>query len=543
MMTTTMKTTILAATFLLLASPGAAQDPAPQPQLFDVAGQCMACHNGIISPDGLDISFGTSWRPSMMANSARDPYWQAAVKRETMDHPDAAAAIQDECSKCHMPMARFQAHAAGQQFESFGKLPWQRGTGTPARTLALARDGVSCTMCHQIQAEGLGTEETFVGEFEVDTETPLGQRPVYGPYDVPEGASRAMLSSGRFLPTRSEHVRESGLCASCHTLYTHARNDAGEVVGELPEQVPYLEWLHSDYPDEQSCQGCHMPKVEGQTNISSTLPNPRPDVRKHVFRGGNFFVPRIFNLYRTELAVTALPAELDAMVNATEQFLANRTAEVAVESQAVEDGTLRFDVAVTNLAGHKLPSAYPSRRAWLHVTVADADGHAVFESGALRRDGSIVGNDNDNDAARYEPHYATIDDPDQVQVYEAIMADHRGGVTTGLIFGVEYLKDSRLLPRGFDKATADADIAVHGAAADDPDFTASGDRVRYRVDVSQRAGPFTVQAELWYQPIGFRWARNLGEYDAPEPNRFVRFYDSLSHVSGTILAEAVARIE
>lgn len=550
MMNTTLKTAALAAALLLLAAPGAAQThpgqpqpPQQQPQLFDVAGQCMACHNGIISPDGLDISFGTSWRPSMMANAARDPYWQAAVKRETMDHPDAAVAIQDECSKCHMPMARFQAHTAGQPFESFGKLPWQRGTGTSPQVLALARDGVSCTMCHQIEAEGLGSEETFVGAFNVDTGTPMGQRPVYGPYDVPEGASRAMLSSGRFVPTQSEHVRESGLCASCHTLFTHARNDAGEVIGELPEQVPFLEWLHSDYRDEQSCQSCHMPKVEGETSISSTLPNPRPDVRRHVFRGGNFFVPRIFNLYRTELAVTALPAELDAMISATEQFLATRTARVAVEEQRVEEGTLGFDVAVTNLAGHKLPTAYPSRRAWLHVAVMDADGSTVFESGALRRDGSIVGNDNDNAAARYEPHYTTIDDPEQVQIYEAIMVDYRDEVTTGLVYGVEFVKDSRLLPRGFDKATADPDIAVRGAATEDADFDAPGDRVRYEVDVSRRTGPFTVEARLWYQPIGFRWARNLAEYDAPEPNRFVRFYESLSHVSGTVLAEAVARIE
>ena len=42
-----------------------------------------------------------------------------------------------------------------------------------------------------------------------------------------------------------------------------------------------------------------------------------------------------------------------------------------------------------------------------------------------------------------------------------------------------YLKDNRLLPHGFDKRTAEPDIAVHGAALDDPDFTGAGDRVRY----------------------------------------------------------------
>ena len=51
----------------------------------------------------------------MMANSARDPYWQGAVRRETIDHPESAAAIEDECSKCHMPMARFTAHTGGRE--------------------------------------------------------------------------------------------------------------------------------------------------------------------------------------------------------------------------------------------------------------------------------------------------------------------------------------------------------------------------------------------------------------------------------------------
>ena len=30
---------------------------------------------------GEDISIGFAWRASMMANSSRDPYWQAGVRR------------------------------------------------------------------------------------------------------------------------------------------------------------------------------------------------------------------------------------------------------------------------------------------------------------------------------------------------------------------------------------------------------------------------------------------------------------------------------
>ena len=42
--------------------------------------------------------------------------------------------------------------------------------------------------------------------------------------------------------------------------------------------------------------------------------------------------------------------------------------------------------------------------------------------------------------------------------------------------------------------------------------------------------------ELWYQPIGFRWAQNLRLQPAPETNRFVSYYEAMADVSGTILA-------
>jgi len=73
---------------------------------------------------------------------------------------------------------------------------------------------------------------------------------------------------------------------------------------------------------------------------------------------------------------------------------------------------------------------------------------------------------------------------------------------------VKYVKDNRLLPRGFDKRTADKDIAVQGDAAQDPDFGDKGNSVRYSVATGDAQGPFLIEAELWYQPISYRWAQN-----------------------------------
>jgi hypothetical protein len=196
---------------------------------------------------------------------------------------------------------------------------------------------------------------------------------------------------------------------------------------------------------------------------------------------------------------------------------------------------------VENLGGHKLPTAYPSRRAWLHIVVREDSGRVVFESGALRSDGSIDGNENDSDAKHFEPHYREIREPNQVQIYESILQDSQGGVTTGLLSAVGYVKDNRLLPHGFESTTASADIAVRGDAAGDPNFTDHGQKLLLSADVRGASGPFSVTVELLYQPIGYRWAQNLKSFKGAEISRFTDYFDSLKTSDSTIvLATGVA---
>jgi hypothetical protein len=137
---------------------------------------------------------------------------------------------------------------------------------------------------------------------------------------------------------------------------------------------------------------------------------------------------------------------------------------------------------------------------------------------------------------RFEPHYTEIRQSDQVQIYESIMGDSNGAVTTGLLTAARFIKDNRLLPRGFDKSTAEPDIAVIGGAAQDADFTGSGDRVRYSIDPGPATGSFQIVAELMYQPISFRWADNLRRYPSAETMRFVSYYDSMSGASAEVIA-------
>ena len=502
---------------------------------FATSDNCLACHNGLTAPNGEDVSIGVAWRASMMANSSRDPYWQASVRRETLDHPKHADAIEDECAICHMPMARTAAHAAGGRGEVFSLLPGGRASGDRR---ALAADGVSCTLCHQIGPERLGTRESFVGGFAIAAPDADGIR-AFGPYDVDRGRTRTMRSATEAVPSKSDHLRQSEVCATCHTLYTEAFGPSGEVVGALPEQMPYLEWRHSAFATERTCQSCHMPDVES-VPIASVLGEPRERLARHTFLGGNFFMLRMLNRFRTELGVTAPAQEMDAAARATLRQLESDTASVVITRAAVTQGELDVEIDVRNLTGHKLPTGYPSRRAWLHVTIRDQAGSLVFESGAVGATGRIAGNDNDADASRVEPHYAEIRSAEQVQIYEAVIAGRDGRVTTGLLTATQYVKDNRLLPRGFDKGTAVPDVAVHGDASSDRDFTGDGDRIRYRVPV-RGSGPFAVDVELRYQPISFRWADNLRGYNATEPARFVQFYDSMAASSSTVLSRATTR--
>jgi hypothetical protein len=486
------------------------------------------------------VSIGADWRATMMANSAKDPYWQAAVRREVTDHPSSAASIEDQCATCHMPMARYEAHLAGGNGTVFENLPVG---ASDERAAVLAGDGVSCTVCHQIVSDGLGEPISFSGGFAVDETSPWGERNLLGPFTTDLGRAGIMHSATAFTPREAPHIQSSELCASCHTLFTETLDAEGRRIGELPEQVPYLEWQESVFPARDiQCQSCHMPVVTEPVPVTRVLGQPREEVSRHIFLGGNFFVLGMLNRYRNELGVDALPQELDRAQRRTVEHLRTDAARMAIEEAEVSGGRLTAVVAVENLGGHKLPTAYPSRRVWLHLTVRDRAGSIVFESGAFRADGSIEGNDLDSGSG-YEPHYDVIERADQVQVYETVMVDSEDRVTTGLLRGVRFAKDNRILPLGFDAATAPEEVAVRGEAGSDPNFTGGSDRVRYEVALGGAVGPFTVEAALWFQPISYRWARELDAYDTFETRRFVEYYDAMAAGSALELVRVSRSIE
>jgi hypothetical protein len=407
----------------------------------------------------------------------------------------------------------------------------------------LAADGVSCTVCHQIQNSNLGQRSSLDGGFLIDVTKGGEEREMFGPFDDPDaGRQRLMHSATGFTPRKVDYLGNSALCASCHTLFTDALDDQGHPVGSLPEQMPYQEWQHSDYVQTNSCQDCHMTQVKGEAPITSIHAQNHEGVFRHIFVGGNATLLRMLKDHAGELGVIATSRELEAEARRSEALLAHDSATVEIRDALESGRQLNFNLFVTNKTGHKLPTAYPARRAWLHVTVRDAAGAIVFESGAVRPDGSIVGNDNDADPAKFEPHYARITQPDQVEIYESIMGDFKNRVTTGLVYGNHYLKDNRILPKGFDKVTADANIAVIGEARNDARFVGGAHAVAYSIALPGGRGPYRISAELLYESIGYRWAHNLEPYQAFEPQRFLGYYNAQAANLPKLLASAARTV-
>ena len=497
--------------------------------LFVTSPICTICHGSLTDSLGNDVSIDAHWRPTLMANAATDPLFLASVSSEVQRAPDLRDVIEDTCATCHLPMAYTQADADGTSTRIFDD-----GLLHPDNPLFdEAIEGVSCTLCHQITDAFLDDPEIPAdGSYVIDLTTAPPDRLTYGPYVEPQQPEIMQVSSG-YIPVHGPHIEEAALCATCHTLFTPTLDPAGEIVGEFPEQTPFLEWLHGIFgdglgDDDRTCQSCHMPLAEGEVALSRVPGglDPRSPFYQHQFVGGNVFMQRLLRDNRETLGLTATVEEFDAAIARTEQFLREQTADLTVGDARLTIDNLVVTLNVANRSGHKFPTSFPSRRAWIHLTVRDDDDNVIFESGAFQTDGAIVGNAADENAALFESHYDTITSPDQVQIYEPIMENTDGEVTYALLRAAAYAKDNRLLPAGFDKATAEEDIAVWGAAAVDANFVAGSDTVTYRVPIDPTCARFTVTAELLYQSASYRYVTDVREESTPPIDEFGDFYDA-----------------
>ncbi len=512
-----------AAVSSLLAANASGPGPRESSDHFMHSGTCADCHSAseeataLRSPLGDDVSPHGTWKATMMANSFRDPYWRAQVSKEAALHPEKAGEIEALCLRCHAPMAHHEARLEDYEPESIESCEID----------ALAQDGVSCTICHQVQPDQLGTEKSFSGHLQIEP-----GRVVFGPYENPNVGM--MRGTTGFTPRFGAHIQRSALCGSCHTLITH---HGGE---PFHEQTPYLEWRNSEFCDEpeyngeidrsetsKTCQECHMADV-GTTRIARD-PNgndlflrDREHVRAHGFVGGNAFMLDLMRANHEELELDAPPEAFARTARMTRRQLMNHTARVAIRAAESDGDDAMFSVRVENLSGHKLPTAYPARRVWLRVEVTQG-GEEVFASGRFDADGRLLGIEDELAI----PHYDTIDAEDEVAVWELVTFDEHGKPTTNLVDMAARGKDNRLLPRGWRADGPHTEVTSPVGIGDDEDFGAGGDTVRFRVSMKDRPRiPVVVRAWLHYQSVPPAWVDALRPIDTPEAKRFVRMYDA-----------------
>lgn len=488
---------------------------------FLTSDNCIGCHdatqnnsappNMIWPPDGdadeiVNLSMYAEWHAGMMGWSGRDPVFFAQLESEGQLHPEHKDYIQNLCFRCHGAMGQRQLHIdQGEDVDFSLDMIYATGDDPNAKYGALARDGVSCTVCHHVAAEGLGTPSTFTGQFNVGPADEL-----YGPYE--NVMTKPMQNSLDVTPKFGSQIKESALCGSCHTVYLPVFGDCEVDTGHeeknqkmVYEQTTYLEWLNSSYQNEtspindakaQTCQNCHMKQhyqPEGSedtekliyriANIQddtfafaeNILPRdelnvvPRDSYSRHTLSGINLFSLMFFQQFPDILGVRSVDP-MSTFGNPVEPM---KTVERAVLKQAREEtvtvkiAALKSDnthltatVDITNLVGHHFPSGVGFRRGFLEFRVEDANGKTLWISGGTNSAGIILnGADGtmlpseffieENGAPSYQPHYEEITAQNQVQIYEELIKNPNGQFTTSFVSLCEKVKDNRLQPLGW----------------------------------------------------------------------------------------------
>ncbi len=504
---------------------------------FTTSTACSTCHSfseeaiALRDSKGANIAPYDLWQSTMMANASRDPLWRAMVSAEIMATPSRKKEIEEKCTRCHAPMASVEKQHANE------KMSLDEIYNKDARYNQLALDGVSCTLCHQILPDNLGKPESYSGHFEISK-----TRVAFGPHKDPFSGPMIMFTD--LEPTYGQHITQSELCATCHTLYTTPHDaDGTPTKGQFLEQAPYLEWKNSTFATKMgkeqkplsSCQDCHMPKSDDEGKRINTAiarhPNgldfgpveERSPYGRHLLVGGNTLIPQILAAFSDELNPMASAEAFKATEEQARKQLRKKTAQLRIDAIQRKAQSLDIRLQLNNRCGHKFPSAHPIRRAWLHLKVDNEKGQILFESGAVDSEFRLV--DGTGKVLRAEqvggasqPHFDVITDSSQVQIYSANMQDRHGKETHSLMRAASYLKDNRLLPIGWKKDGPNASETRPIGIGSDQNFVDGQDQITYRLPLAilSKSKKLIISARLLYQTLSSRHAAELFKYDTAE---------------------------
>ena len=480
---------------------------------------CRGCHGydsaqvANINEAGEDVNLVDRWESSMMALSAKDPFWKAKLTHEITVNPGHAGVIQNKCLDCHAPMGAYTSQFKGNPFYSL----------TDLATDSLGLDGVSCGGCHAI-APTVGY--TYSGIIPYDTNDVE-----YGPFTAPFVAPMQLYEG--LTPVYSPHMDDAKVCSACHTLITQSVDLAGNYTGGyFVEQATFHEYKNSDYPANSiKCQTCHMPQLADPIHIANgntSLPQRSP-FNQHVFAGANVFMLNLIKANRGALGAYVPDKSFDSTIVATKAMLQKQTLDFDLQQVSITSDTAFFKVMLKNKAGHKFPSGYPSRRAVLQFVVIDGMGDTVFQTGIFNNQYRVIG-ENSN----FEIHHNTINQSHVPQIYEQVPGDVGGNFTSVLERAAILLKDNRIPPLGFTSLSPVYDTVIVSADADiDADFNkvsgveGSGvDWVHFAVPLAGAVGNINIKSKVYYQSVPPKWVDDMFTYSTPEINTFQTMYNA-----------------
>jgi hypothetical protein len=484
---------------------------------FQSAGRCDHCHG--FDPDGIasvsgkagDVNVVDDWSSTMMANSAKDPFWRAKVSHEVAVYPHLQMEIENTCTKCHAPLGHYDAVLSGH--EHFGI--------NDMLADGVALDGVSCLACHQQLPQPTVAQHTGKMFFSQEGH-------VYGQYISP--LSSPMAEYTGLMPEYGPHISQSEVCAGCHSLITETVDDDGNITdNKFIEQATWHEWLNSSYPEMGvSCQSCHMPQVDGPDVklVVGYNTEARPNFALHTLTGGNSLMLKILRDNREELDIYASESQFNETILKTTDLLQNQSIFLEVNEVNRTADTLYVDVKIINRTGHKMPSGYPSRRMSVHLALNDGLGNEIFRSGGYNEDYYETGED------EVEPHYNIINSEDQIQIYEMVMGDMSANKTTLLNKAHHSIKDNRLVPQGFTNSHAQYDTTKIVLGMMDADFNfgpqegSGSDIIHYHIPLNGYTGTANVDVKVYYQSVPPSWTQEMFEVSTPEIHAFSNMFQN-----------------
>lgn len=437
---------------LINTTPADFVQPGTQPGDLDTpifaSVSCAFCH-GYYDPDQEPY---TRWAASLMAQSARDPVFWAALAVANKD----MAGVGEFCIRCHAPGA------------------WLAGKADPPDGSAFEPedfDGVNCHTCHRLvdpifdPRENPPEDKGILAELAAAPIDPHSGQMIVDPRDR-RRAPRDLDESFFFHEWRkSPHHRESLMCATCHDVSNPAftrQPDGSYALGPLdlphpthlkqdafPIERTYSEWSQSDFargpidmggrfggtsPLVSTCQDCHMPTTAGVSCTPVFDPIFRSDLALHDFNGANTWVlAAVRNLHPDD--ETGLTAQSVADAHARTRAML----EAASDLELSQDFD-RIRARVVNQTGHKLPTGFPEgRRMWINVRFFDADGRLIHEHGAYDDDSATL------DVASTKVYEARLG----LDAAMSALTQLHEGPSFHLVLCNRRCFDNRIPPRGF----------------------------------------------------------------------------------------------